>query len=153
MDKRAVLQAWWDLRGEATALPEAYTALVQDPQPGPALSRPLAVTPPVNGQQHLQLVHTGVAISFAPGTAMLADDVASRLYLTPTSSLLANMGRIFAACTVGRPLLLCGGPGIGKTAVVEQVAKLTGRKCVRINCSANTSTAQLFGSMMPRWED
>jgi midasin len=58
---------------------------------------------------------------------------------------------VFAAITSGSSLLLEGPPGIGKTAVVNQVARLLGHRCERINFSASTTSEQLFGSIIPRW--
>ena len=41
-------------------------------------------------------------------------------------------------------------PGIGKTAVINQVCRIIGIECERINCSANTTLEQLFGSVIPQ---
>ena len=60
------------------------------------------------------------------------------------------MARIFAALSAHSPLLMEGPPGVGKTAVVEAVGRLLGRKVERINFSANTSAEQLLGSIIPR---
>ncbi len=43
--------------------------------------------------------------------------------------------------------------GIGKTAVVQQMAKLLGVLCERINMSANTTLDQLLGSYIPKVVD
>eukprot|EP00882_Tetradesmus_deserticola_P023628 GHRQ01025724.1.p1 GENE.GHRQ01025724.1~~GHRQ01025724.1.p1 ORF type:complete len:228 (+),score=124.71 GHRQ01025724.1:779-1462(+) len=103
---------------------------------------------------HVQLAFTGVAALAAPTAAntasahpQLLDD---RLWLSPTPSLVSNMARILAASTVQGPLLLEGPPGIGKTAVVQQVAALLGFSCERINFSANTTLEQLLGSFIPQ---
>ena len=42
-----------------------------------------------------------------------------------------------------------GPPGVGKTALVEQVAKVTGRKLVRVNLSEQTDMMDLLGSEYP----
>ncbi|WIA29986.1 hypothetical protein OEZ86_000084 [Tetradesmus obliquus] len=104
---------------------------------------------------HVQLAFTGVAALAAPAAADEAAAaqpqlLAHRLQLSPTPSLVSNMARILAASTVQGPLLLEGPPGIGKTAVVQQVACLLGFACERINFSANTTQEQLLGSFIPK---
>ena len=42
-----------------------------------------------------------------------------------------------------------GPPGIGKTALVEQLAKASGRKLVRVNLSEQTDMMDLLGSEYP----
>ena len=42
-----------------------------------------------------------------------------------------------------------GPPGVGKTALVEQVAKTTGRKLIRVNLSEQTDMMDLLGSEYP----
>jgi MoxR-like ATPase len=104
---------------------------------------------------HVQLAFTGVAALAAPSAeanAVAAQPqlLTDRLRLSPTPSLVSNMARILAASTVQGPLLLEGPPGIGKTAVVHQVAALLGFSCERINFSANTTLEQLLGSFIPK---
>ena len=43
--------------------------------------------------------------------------------------------KLLRAFTLQKPILIEGPPGVGKTALVEQVAKVTGRKLVRVNLS------------------
>lgn len=77
-----------------------------------------------------------------------------RVYLSPTSTLLKNIARVFAAIASNCPLLLEGPSGIDKTAVFNQVAYLlTGKRahCVRIDFSTNTTLDQFFGSITPRF--
>ncbi|GMH42187.1 hypothetical protein BSKO_10106 [Bryopsis sp. KO-2023] len=74
-----------------------------------------------------------------------------RLKCTATSTFMMNIARIFAAISAGSAPLLEGPPGIGKTAVVGQVASLLGAECVRINLSKDTSVQHLLGSIMPRF--
>lgn len=109
----------------------------------------------VQAGAYVQLAYTGVAAAAAATTtaegdvALLASPL-SRLHLSCTASVVTNMARIFAATTVRGSLLLEGPPGIGKTAVVQQVAAVLGVSCERINLSANTTTEQLFGSFVPQ---
>lgn len=111
---------------------------------------------------HVQLAYTGVAALAAPAAAADLDDgsrvgqlpmLADRLGLSCTQSLVSNMARVLAASTVQGPLLLEGPPGIGKTAVVQQVAAVLGFSCERINFSANTTLDQLLGSFVPQMID
>ena len=102
---------------------------------------------------HVKLAYTGVAAPVAPAPlegSPVSSPISERLQLSCTPSLVANMARVFAAHTIKGPLLLEGGPGIGKTAVVQQVAKLLGHSCERINLSANTTVEQLLGSYVPK---
>jgi MoxR-like ATPase len=73
-----------------------------------------------------------------------------KVHLARTPTLVKNVARVFATIVAKSSLLLEGPPGVGKTAVVEQVAKLLGVKCERINFSANTTTDQLIGNVIPR---
>ena len=154
--KRDVLNAWWAAKGQPSDIPEAYLRVVQQPaDPHERHSQPLTVDCDAGGHAVLRLTHTGVSIPIQqpedePPITLQSVLSAGKLNLTPTVSLLANFGRIFAACAVDLPLLLVGAPGIGKTAVVQQVATLTGHAIERINLSASSSIALLFGSVIPQ---
>eukprot|EP00467_Chlorarachnion_reptans_P010801 CAMPEP_0114502740 /NCGR_PEP_ID=MMETSP0109-20121206/9264_1 /TAXON_ID=29199 /ORGANISM="Chlorarachnion reptans, Strain CCCM449" /LENGTH=7408 /DNA_ID=CAMNT_0001680699 /DNA_START=96 /DNA_END=22323 /DNA_ORIENTATION=+ len=74
-----------------------------------------------------------------------------RLALTPT--VLENLARIFSAYSSRSALLLEGPPGIGKTAIVNSTAVMMGKKCERINFSANTTLEHLLGSIIPTIEN
>lgn len=67
------------------------------------------------------------------------------LNLVPTTSLLKNIYSIFNAVISGDNLLLEGPPGIGKSAVVQSTALLTGNQYVRIAFSGSTTSRDLFG--------
>lgn len=102
---------------------------------------------------HVRLEYTGVAAKLAVcGAAEQQQPWApvQRMRLSCTPSLVLSMARIMAAATVQGLLLLEGPPGIGKTAVCEQMATLLGYGCERINVSANTTLDQLLGSYMPK---
>ncbi|KAJ1723598.1 AAA ATPase midasin, partial [Coemansia erecta] len=60
-----------------------------------------------------------------------------------------NLVRVLRAMQVGKPLLLEGSPGVGKTALVSSLAQLAGHRLVRVNLSDQTDLMDLFGSDLP----
>lgn len=48
-----------------------------------------------------------------------------------------------------RAILLEGSPGVGKTSLVQAVAKASGHKLIRINLSEQTDVSDLFGADLP----
>eukprot|EP00854_Cymbomonas_tetramitiformis_P001994 gene1994-2679_t len=70
--------------------------------------------------------------------------------LVPTTTLIMNVARIFAALTLRAPLLLEGPPGVGKTEVVRGIARLLGNRCERLSLSGSTTVEELFGCFVPR---
>lgn len=62
---------------------------------------------------------------------------------------LRNASRVVRALQTGRPLLLEGNPGVGKTAIVATLAKLCGRPLTRVNLSDQTDLMDLFGADTP----
>ena len=70
--------------------------------------------------------------------------------LTPTATLILQMARMFCSIISGSALLLEGPPGVGKTAVINQLCKILGRPYERINFSGSTTIDQLFGSIIPQ---
>ena len=52
-----------------------------------------------------------------------------------------NIFRLLRAMQLGRPLLLEGSPGVGKTSLVLELARLSGHTAVRINLSEQTVCA------------
>lgn len=61
-----------------------------------------------------------------------------------------NICRVFAAAECGLKLLLNGPPGIGKTKIIEELARSLGYEPLRINCSGNTSYEDLIGTFIPK---
>ncbi|CAF1537809.1 unnamed protein product, partial [Rotaria sordida] len=78
------------------------------------------------------------------------NDVIPRLRISSTKTTCKNIARLFTADSARVPLLLEGPPGIGKTAIIDQVCKLRNEKLERINMSANTTVEQLFGSIVAK---
>lgn len=60
-----------------------------------------------------------------------------------------NARRLLRALAAGRPVLVEGPPGVGKTALVSAVAVAAGRKLVRINLSEQTDVSDLLGADLP----
>jgi midasin len=60
-----------------------------------------------------------------------------------------NAMRVMRACQVLKPILLEGSPGVGKTSLVDALAKLSGYVLHRINLSDQTDLMDLFGSDLP----
>ena len=85
----------------------------------------------------------------------LPDDASleERLNFTLTPTSLSNIARILASMASDLPLLLEGPPGIGKTAVVVQCAKLLGYEVDRINFTKDTSVDTLIGKHIPRMDE
>jgi midasin len=60
-----------------------------------------------------------------------------------------NMYRVLRAMQAGKPVLLEGSPGVGKTSLVLALASATGHAIERINLSEQTDIMDLFGSDLP----
>ncbi len=57
--------------------------------------------------------------------------------------------KLLRAYQLTKPILIEGPPGVGKTSLVESLAKATGRKLVRVNLSEQTDMMDLLGSEYP----
>lgn len=71
----------------------------------------------------------------------------SFLFGAPTTK--NNIFRLLSALTLKKPILLEGPPGVGKTSIVENLAKAVGNKIVRINLCEHTDLSDLFGTDLP----
>ena len=68
-------------------------------------------------------------------------------FSAPTTA--ANAYRLLRAMQLGKPILLEGSPGVGKTSLVLAVAQAAGQKVYRLNLSEQTDIVDLFGSDLP----
>jgi len=57
--------------------------------------------------------------------------------------------KLLRAFTLGKPILIEGPPGVGKTSLVENLARQTGKKLIRVNLSEQTDMMDLLGSEYP----
>lgn len=55
-----------------------------------------------------------------------------------------NAFRILRAMQLGKPLLLEGAPGVGKTSLVTALARASGHSVTRINLSEHTVSHKLW---------
>lgn len=65
----------------------------------------------------------------------------------PTSA--ANAFKVVRAMQLGKPVLLEGSPGVGKTSVVLALARAMGHRICRLNLAEQTDIVDLFGSDLP----
>ena len=147
-DVAEVLKAWWARKQQAHAIPAVYMAVAEPP---PHLSdlaaaeyeSPILLTrdPLQPAAKRLQLAYTGLSVPLPSASEEPAsngavappqsqEEVAARLRLTTTPSLLLNLASVFAALMSGAPLLMEGPPGIGKTAIIEQVRSFRNPHCL-----------------------
>ncbi|KAJ1918233.1 AAA ATPase midasin [Tieghemiomyces parasiticus] len=64
-----------------------------------------------------------------------------------------NLMRLLGGLQIGKPLLLEGSPGVGKTSLVAALAAAAGFPLVRLNLSEQTDLADLFGADLPAESD
>ena len=60
-----------------------------------------------------------------------------------------NLLKLLRAYELNKPILIEGPPGVGKTSLVENLAKVTGRNLIRVNLSEQTDMMDLLGSEYP----
>lgn len=61
----------------------------------------------------------------------------------------SNLVRVLRALQLRKPVLLEGSPGVGKTSLIEALARASGHRLVRINLSDQTDVSDLFGQDLP----
>ena len=65
------------------------------------------------------------------------------------STTLSNLHRLLRAFQLNKPMLIEGPPGVGKTSLVENLARVSGRTLSRVNLSEQTDMMDLLGSEYP----
>jgi midasin len=60
-----------------------------------------------------------------------------------------NLMKLLRAYTLAKPVLIEGPPGVGKTSLVENLARQAGKKLIRVNLSEQTDMMDLLGSEYP----
>ncbi|CAF2953951.1 unnamed protein product [Rotaria sp. Silwood2] len=96
----------------------------------------------------LRLLSNQLIAPFAPQIETRPDNLIFPLALT--KSVLNNISRIIFSLHSSNRQLLAGPPGVGKTKIIEVLAKMLGYDVVRINFSSNTTFEDLIGSFVPR---
>ncbi|KFB51623.1 hypothetical protein ZHAS_00019697 [Anopheles sinensis] len=69
------------------------------------------------------------------------------MFSAPTTQ--RNLFRLLSALSLEKAILLEGPPGVGKTSLVESLARAIGYDIVRINLCEHTDLADLFGTDLP----
>ena len=59
------------------------------------------------------------------------------------------MLKLLRAYSLGKPILIEGPPGVGKTSLVENLARQCGKRLTRVNLSEQTDMMDLLGSEYP----
>ncbi|GBM39498.1 Midasin [Araneus ventricosus] len=72
-----------------------------------------------------------------------------RSYVLKARMTKINALRLLRAMQLPKPILLEGSPGVGKTSLVEAIARASGHSLVRINLSEQTDVSDLFGADLP----
>jgi midasin len=65
----------------------------------------------------------------------------------------SNLHRLLRAHQLQKPTLIEGPPGVGKTSLVENLARISGRLLTRVNLSEQTDMMDLLGSEYPTTND
>lgn len=72
----------------------------------------------------------------------------SRFHLS-ASTTVNNTLRVIRSLQISKPIILEGSPGVGKTSLIEAVARTVGMPLTRINLSEQSDLMDLFGSDVP----
>ena len=62
----------------------------------------------------------------------------------------SNLHRLLRAYQLNKPVLIEGPPGVGKTSLIENLARISGRPLTRVNLSEQTDMMDLLGSEYPQ---
>ncbi|EGG02722.1 uncharacterized protein MELLADRAFT_66139 [Melampsora larici-populina 98AG31] len=114
----------------------------------------LAGLPPPIDQGPVEVLETEVGLQIGQFALLKAvststPQLSNHRYSFSAPTVAQNTLRIVRALQVPKSILLEGSPGVGKTSMVEALAKMTGRRLRRINLSDQTDLLDLFGSDVP----
>jgi len=70
-------------------------------------------------------------------------------YAFEANTIKNNLMKLLRAYTLAKPVLIEGPPGVGKTSLVENLARQAGKKLIRVNLSEQTDMMDLLGSEYP----
>lgn len=70
-------------------------------------------------------------------------------YIMNSTSVNANCCKILKAMQLSKSILLEGVPGVGKTSLIDALARAAGYQLIRINLSEQTDINDLFGADLP----
>ncbi|XP_055981327.1 midasin [Sorex fumeus] len=91
----------------------------------------------------------GIHPFFIPKGPVLNRTSAAKDYTLSAGTTAMNAQRLLRATKLNKPILLEGSPGVGKTSLVDALAKASGNTLVRINLSEQTDITDLFGADLP----
>ena len=109
----------------------------------------------VNGRRKIYADDSSrlVAGRFSISTGPYVPRLDRSAYSLDAPSVSRNASRIIRAMQLRKPLLLEGSPGVGKTSLINAIAKASGHRLVRINLSEQTDMMDLLGSDLPSGGD
>ena len=73
-------------------------------------------------------------------------------YTLKTRTVAQNAFKILRAMVLDKSILLEGSPRVGKTSLIESLAKICGKDFVRVNLNDQTDCMDLFGCDLPTQE-
>ena len=99
------------------------------------------------------LTDTETAIGVNPFFIEKKSAVTNKSFAFDAKTTKLNLFKLLRAFTLNKPILIEGPPGVGKTSLVENLARVSGRTLTRINLSEQTDMMDLLGSEYPTVAD
>jgi len=94
-------------------------------------------------------VNTPTEIGVQPFLLPKKEGSQASLFTFQAATTRSNLERLLRAFQLQKPILIEGPPGVGKTSLIENLARLSGRKLTRVNLSEQTDMMDLLGSEYP----